>query len=47
MKISDLKFWEINPRKISDVNLEKLKRSLKDDPDFLSLRKILVNETKD
>jgi len=47
MKVSILKLLEKNPRKILDEDLEKLKHSLKDDPDFLVERKILVNDTKD
>lgn len=47
MLISELSFWEKNPRKISKENLDKLKRSIQEDPEFLVLRKILVNQTKD
>lgn len=47
MDITKLKFWDKNPRSIKIENLDKLKRSLQDDPEFLSKRKILVNETKD
>jgi hypothetical protein len=46
MDINNLKYREKNPRKITPDNLEKLKRSLKDDPEFLEDRQILVNDTK-
>ena len=42
-----LKFREKNPRKITDSNLEKLKKSLKEDPDFLEERPICINQTKE
>ena len=47
MDISQLQFRDKNPRLIKAENLEKLKNSIKDDPDFLTKRKILVNDTKD
>lgn len=46
MKTNLLTFWDKNPRSITDENLEKLKRSLKEDPKFLEKRKMLVNRTK-
>lgn len=47
MDISNLQFWDKNPRLIKAENLEKLKKSIQDDPEFLAKRKILVNDTKD
>ena len=43
MNINKLQFRDKNPRKISDENLEKLKKSIKDDETFLTKRKILIN----
>jgi DNA modification methylase len=39
-----LTLLEDNPRLISDKNLERLKRDLQDDPDFLQARPVLVNQ---
>lgn len=47
MDISKLQFRDKNPRLIKAENLEKLKKSIQDDPEFLAKRKILVNDTKD
>lgn len=43
IKISKLKHWEENPRKINKDQMKKLCNSLLEDPDFLSKRPILVN----
>ena len=43
MDINKLQFRDKNPRKISDENLKKLKKSIKDDETFLTKRKILIN----
>lgn len=42
--ISTLKHWNINPRKISKDELERLKRSLKEDPDWLEARPIALSD---
>lgn len=44
MKLNSLKSLDSNPRKISKQNLERLKRDIQDDPDYMKLRSILVNE---
>ena len=41
--IDDLKTHEKNPRKIDRARFEDLKRSIKNDPDFLQVRPIVVN----
>lgn len=41
--IKSLKLLENNPRKISKDQMEKLCKSIQDDPDFLFKRPILVN----
>ncbi len=43
--IKDLILLDRNPRKISKDQMDKLKASIQDDPDFLLCRPILVNET--
>lgn len=47
MKLSSLTYWKNNPRKISEENLSKLKKSIERDPDFLAKRPILVNHTQE
>lgn len=47
MKSSELKYRDKNPRKISPESLEDLKKSLKEDPDFLEERPICINQTKE
>lgn len=42
--INRLSEWKRNPRKISRLNLEKLKRSILEDQDFLNVRPLLVNK---
>lgn len=42
--IDDLKETEHNPRQISKKEFEKLKTSLKEDPEFLEAREIVVDE---
>lgn len=46
LNIADLKTAEYNPRKISKEQLEKLVASLKEDPDFLWHKPIIVNSYK-
>ena len=45
--LKKLKLLEKNPRKITKEQLEKLCKSLKDDPEFLKKRPILVNLVND
>ena len=45
--ISKLKLLENNPRTISKDQMEKLCKSIKDDPDFLNARPILVNKSNE
>jgi DNA modification methylase len=47
IKISDLTLLEKNPRTITKDAMDKLVKSLKDDPGFFDRRPCLVNETKD
>lgn len=44
IKISDLTLLEKNPRKITAESMEKLVKSLKDDPEFFDRRPCLVND---
>jgi len=44
MDINLLEFRDKNPRQIKSENLEKLKKSIKEDSNFLEKRKILVNK---
>lgn len=46
MATKDLRHPEKNPRKISRSRLEDLKRSIKADPDFLEVRRVVVNSFK-
>ena len=46
IKISDLTLLEKNPRKITAEAMEKLVKSLQDDPGFFDRRPCLVNDTK-
>ncbi len=43
MRVGDLRPYERNPRRISSSALEKLKQSLRDDPEFLEARPLIVN----
>jgi hypothetical protein len=43
VKLSEIRMNERNPRKISPDQLEKLKESLKRDPEFMDLRPIVVD----
>jgi DNA modification methylase len=43
VKLSEIRINERNPRKISQDQLEKLKESLKRDPEFMDLRPIVVD----
>lgn len=47
IKISDLTLLEKNPRKITKEAMDKLVKSLKEDPGFFDKRPCLINETKD
>ena len=47
IKISKLTLLEKNPRRISKEQMEKLEKSLTEDPDFLKYRPILVNKVGD
>ena len=42
-KLGELILLESNPRQIKDKGFNKLKKSLKDDPNFLKARPILVS----
>jgi hypothetical protein len=42
MKLSDLKENEINPRKIEREQLDRLKESIERDPEFLTMRPIVI-----
>jgi len=44
MKISKLKFYEKNPRKISKNQLDNLSKSIKDFEKMLTIRKIVIDE---
>ena len=44
MNISDIKANPRNPRKIADADLDKLKKSIERDPEFMRLRPIVVDE---
>lgn len=44
LPVEKLNEWNRNPRKISRTNLEKLKRSILEDQDFLKVRPLLVNK---
>lgn len=44
MKVSTLKLNEKNPRKISEENLEKLKKSIQDFEEMMSIRPIIIDE---
>jgi ParB-like chromosome segregation protein Spo0J len=44
VKINTIKSNEINPRTIKDSKFEKLKKSLKEFPEMLKLRPIVVDE---
>lgn len=46
IKLEDLELYESNPREITKENLEKLKRDLQKDPEFLKKRPVLVNRIK-
>lgn len=43
-KIEDLTLWEDNPRKISKAELDRLKRSLERDPDFMQAMPIVLSD---
>lgn len=43
-KIEDLNLWEDNPRKISKAELDRLKRSLERDPDFMQAMPIVLSD---
>ena len=43
IKLSTLKPWPKNPRKISKEQLEKLKQSISENPEFMIARPIIVN----
>lgn len=45
IKISKLTLLEKNPRRISKEQMQKLEKSLIEDPDFLKCRPILVNDS--
>lgn len=45
MKITDLKLNPKNPRVIKDHKFQELVKSLKDDPEILSVKKLLYDET--
>ena len=45
--VDELAFWEKNPRRISDKQMKKLKKSIESDPHFLHMRPILVNHQND
>jgi len=45
-KISELRESEYNPRSIDETKLELLKKSIKEDPEFLSIRPVIVNTYK-
>jgi len=45
LPISKLKLLENNPRRISKEQMDKLCRSIEEDPDFLFRRPVLVNMT--
>lgn len=45
--ISKLKLLERNPRTITKEQMEKLCKSIQDDPEFLNARPILVNKTSE
>lgn len=47
IKISNLTLLEKNPRTITKEAMDKLVKSLKDDPEFFDKRPCLVNQTKD
>ena len=47
LALDKLTFWDKNPRFISDQQMKKLKKSLKEDPYFLNMRPILVNYSED
>lgn len=47
LRISTLKHYERNPRKISKDQFEKLKNNMLNDPEFLSRRPILVSQEED
>lgn len=44
IKVSSLKTHKRNPRKISSESFEGLCKSIKDDPEFMALRPIIVDE---
>lgn len=44
VKIDELELLKDNPRQISKENFERLKRDIKNDPDFLNKRPVLVNK---
>lgn len=43
-KLEDLNLWEDNPRKISKAELDRLKRSLERDPDFMQAMPIVLSD---
>jgi len=45
IKISSLKLLENNPRTITKEQMQKLCKSIQDDPEFLKCRPVLVNKT--
>lgn len=44
LKVNELKLLEKNPRKITKSQLEKLSKSLEEDPEYLKKRPVLVNK---
>lgn len=46
-KLSEIKPTPINPRKISPADFEKLKRSLKRDPEIMTVNPIVLNSKTD
>lgn len=46
LKISELTLWDKNPREITPENLEKLKKEMLEDKDWIKEDPIHVNQTK-
>jgi DNA modification methylase len=44
MKIDNIKLNETNPRKINEESFEKLKNSIKEDPQMLEVRPLIIDE---
>jgi DNA modification methylase len=47
IRLSEISFYDKNPRKINKDNFERLKKSLNRDPDFLNYRPILLYKAND